>query len=273
MLASLPDLSGMLSLAAIDSFSTAPWADWCRDAWVLPLVLSFSYLLCVSRGGSWLAGRPPSPSRGPLLAWNVLLAAFSAAGAAVLLPALVADVRALGVAELLCPASGVAGAHFARGARAAVMLAFMLSKVPELFDTAFLIARGRPVTLLHAWHHASVLTYCWLAYGARSNSGVFFAAMNFVVHAVMYFYFALQAAGARPRWGGAVTRLQIAQMVAGCALVAASAWLQLAHGRVCEDPRVLAAAALIYSSYLVLFVQFFVAKKAAAGAATAAKDE
>jgi hypothetical protein len=259
-------------MSFLTAFETGPWADWCSHAWALPVAAAVAYLLCVSRGSSWLAGRPPFSLAGLLLLWNVTLAAFSVAGAAVMLPGLIADVRALGVAELLCPASGVAGAHFARGARAAVMLAFMFSKLPELADTAFLIARGKPVTLLHAWHHASVMVYCWLAYGARSNSGVFFAAMNFCVHGLMYFYFALQAAGARPRWGGVVTRLQIAQMVAGCALVAASAWLQLARGRTCEDPRVLAAAALIYASYLVLFVQFFLAKKDKSGA-VAAKNE
>jgi hypothetical protein len=264
-------------IAALDDFSTAPWAAWCSRAWPLPLALAAAYLLGVSRGGRGsLAGGAPLSCQGALLAWNVLLTVFSAAGAAALLPALVADVRMLGVAELLCPASGEAGVHFARGTRGAVMLAFMLSKVPELADTAFLIARGRPITLLHSWHHASVMVYCWLAYGARSNSGIFFAAMNFCVHMLMYAYFALQAAGARPRWGAAVTRLQIAQMVAGCALVAASAWLQLARGRTCEDPRILAAAALIYLSYLVLFVRFFAAKKLATAAApgdATAKDE
>jgi len=115
----------------------------------------------------------------------------------------------------------------------------MLSKIPELADTGFLIARGRPVGLLHWFHHATVLLYCWFAYSARSSSGLFFCAMNYLVHSVMYAYFAAVAAGYKPSWGAHVTRLQIAQMVAGVAIVASSAWLQLALGRSCEEPVVL----------------------------------
>lgn len=164
------------------------------------------------------------------------------------------------------------GSRFATGARGLAMLAFMLSKVPELLDTAFLIARGKPVGFLHWFHHFSVLSYCWLAYARLSSSGFFFASMNFAVHALMYSYYALQAAGARPRWGAVVTRVQIAQMIAGCAIVGASAWLQLAHRRACEDPAVLAAAAAIYASYLALFVRFFFSKHAAVRGAGAEDD-
>ena len=237
--------------AAVGAFRSAPWAAWCAERWPIPFAVAAAYLAFVAVGARWLVicgcgGRALSLQR-PLVLWNVLLTAFSFAGLAAMAPGFLADIAALGPAELLCPASGVAGAHFAAGARGLAMLLFMLSKLPELVDTFFLVARGRPVSFLHAFHHASVMIYCWLAYGKSSNSGLLFATMNYLVHSLMYLYFTLQAAGLKPTWGAHVTRLQIAQMVAGVLIVASSAWLQLARGRTCEDPAVLAGAAFIYS--------------------------
>ena len=254
-------------LALADGFESAPWAAWCASRLDVPLALSVVYVLAVVGVGSrWLSmcgcsGRPLLLAT-PLLLWNILLAVFSFVGLAVLAPALASDLFAFGAEATLCPSAQ--GARFAFGARGLAMLAFMLSKVPELVDTAFLIARGKPVGFLHWFHHFSVLSYCWFAYSRLSSSGLFFASMNYGVHSLMYLYYALQAAGLRPRWGAVVTRVQIAQMIAGCAIVGTSAWLQLARGRACEDPTVLTAAAAIYASYLTLFVQFFFSKQAAA---------
>lgn len=248
------------------AFRTTPWASWCRAHWPVPVLVAAAYLLAVLVGGRWLrlcgcGGRPLSLAA-PLLAWNVLLAGFSLAGLGAIAPPFLRDLAALGPAELLCPRSGIAGEHIERGARGVALLLFMLSKIPELADTGFLIARGRPVGLLHWFHHATVLLYCWFAYSARSSSGLFFCAMNYLVHSVMYAYFAAVAAGYKPSWGAHVTRLQIAQMVAGVAIVASSAWLQLALGRSCEEPVVLAAAAAMYCAYLALFVRFYMNRSA-----------
>lgn len=262
-------------LALANGFDSAPWAAWCAERLEVPLILSVVYVFAVVVVGSrWLQvcgcrGRPLSLAT-PLLLWNMLLAVFSFFGFAVIFPELVHDIRTLGALGTLCPAAR--GSLFGSGARGVVMLAFMLSKVPELLDTAFLIARGKPVGFLHWFHHFSVLSYCWFAYARLSSNGFYFATMNYAVHALMYTYYALQAAGARPTWGAIVTRVQIAQMIAGCVIVGASAWLQLVHGRACEDPTVLAAAAAIYTSYLALFVRFFFAKMSSARASAGAVD-
>ena len=38
---------------------------------------------------------------------------------------------------------------------------FVLSKVPELGDTMFVVLRKQPLIFLHWYHHATVLVYCW----------------------------------------------------------------------------------------------------------------
>lgn len=40
---------------------------------------------------------------------------------------------------------------------------FGWSKLVELGDTLFLVAKKRPLTALHLWHHASVYVYTWRA--------------------------------------------------------------------------------------------------------------
>ncbi|EME26326.1 GNS1/SUR4 membrane family protein [Galdieria sulphuraria] len=59
---------------------------------------------------------------------------------------------------------------------------FHLSKFYELLDTFILICRGKQLTFLHVWHHASVLleTWAWVRFGLTFASLVW--------NALQYFY-------------------------------------------------------------------------------------
>jgi hypothetical protein len=71
---------------------------------------------------------------------------------------------------------------------------------PELFDTAFIVLRKKPLIFLHWYHHITVLLYCWHAYAVRASSGLYFIAMNYSVHAIMYFYYFAMAVNIWPKW-------------------------------------------------------------------------
>jgi elongation of very long chain fatty acids protein 6 len=239
---------------AMDSFDVMPYMAFAAAHPHIPALAAAAYLALVLLGPAAMAGRPALHLRGPLLAWNALLCAFSLAGSAVMVRHVAHTLAARPLAATLCgPLS------YARGAPALWLTLFMASKLPELLDTVFLVLRKRPVSFLHAYHHASVMLYCWHAFALQSHLGLYFTAMNYIVHAVMYFYYALTSAGCAPPWGTAVTLLQISQMLAGCALCAYS-W---AVG--CEARGALAAGAALYASYLVLFVQFFLARPSKGG--------
>ena len=80
-----------------------------------------------------------------------------------------------------------------------------------------------------------MLLYCWNSYVTESSAGLWFAAMNYSVHAVMYMYFYLQIAFSPKdkkakksvlmtlvsRFAPFITVMQISQMFCGTAIVLA----------------------------------------------------
>jgi hypothetical protein len=132
---------------------------------------------------------------------------------------------------------------------------FVLSKVPELLDTVFIVARKKPLIFLHWYHHIATLAYCWISWGHQIPYGSGFAFMNTIVHTFMYAYYAASACGARfPKpIRVSITALQIFQMVAGVAI-------NVTVLRVCSHPDYrtnLFVALGMYASYFFLFAQFF----------------
>mmetsp|Transcript_9622 Transcript_9622/g.8040 ORF Transcript_9622/g.8040 Transcript_9622/m.8040 type:complete len:102 (+) Transcript_9622:287-592(+) len=84
--------------------------------------------------------------------------------------------------------------------------------------------------------------------------------MNYMVHSVMYFYYFLSSVGHKPRWGLTVTIMQIAQMLMGMFVVAVHYYSLKTVPRCDGATEDLLAAFLMYSAYLILFVQFFIGR-------------
>lgn len=156
--------------------------------------------------------------------------------------------------------------HWGNGPTGLWVMLFIFSKVPELIDTVFIVLRKKPLIFLHWYHHVTVLLFCWSAYSTRAGSGLYFVAMNYTVHALMYGYYALQALHLCPKSFPAylITLSQIAQMLIGT-FVCVSAWyfvLRQKEDKDCvachNDRQNLIAGALMYGSYLYLFCEFAV---------------
>ena len=174
-----------------------------------------------------------------LSAWNLLLAVFSAVGFVRTMPHLVFYGWRYGFYASVC---APAETSFGQGAAGLWTMLFIFSKVPELVDTAFLILTKKRVDFLHWYHHFTVLLYCWHSYATRSSAGLYFVAMNYGVHAIMYLYYFLTSCGFRPWWARAVTTLQISQMFVGmfvCVSVAYFKWLVRRRGgaKLWAEPR------------------------------------
>ena len=236
-------------------FDSEPYVKFTVNRPEIPLVTVAIYLVFVF-GVPRVLSKPLALT--PLVAlWNLLLTAFSIVGASHTVPALVLSLMENGWRHSLCSPS-----HLWTGRVSLWVTLFIFSKFPELLDTVFLVLQKKKVIFLHWFHHVTVLLYCWQAYMYSVSTGLWFCAMNFSVHSIMYLYYFLTTM----RWCRSVTKavaplitfLQTAQMVVGMTVTAAGAYYQRMDPTSCDvDPTNSALGLAMYFCYFVLFAKLF----------------
>ena len=161
-----------------------------------------------------MANRPAFDLRGPLTVWSMFLAMFSIMGAVRTLPEFMHTLYTHGFYHSLCIPS------FIENDRVSGFWTwmFVLSKVPELGDTIFIVLRKQKLIFLHWYHHITVLIYCWYSFSQYTAPARWFVVMNFMVHSIMYTYYAFRALRYRvPKIiAMVITSLQLVQMIIGC---------------------------------------------------------
>ncbi|XP_023334075.1 elongation of very long chain fatty acids protein 6 [Eurytemora carolleeae] len=197
------------------------------------------YMLLIFGGQAYMANRPGFELRGLLTAWNIMLAVFSIMGASrnVHLYLMFVQNRVCGFWTWM----------------------FVLSKVPELGDTVFIVFRKQQLIFLHWYHHVTVLLYAWYSYTEYTAPARWFIVMNYIVHSIMYSYYACKALRVRvPRCiAMLITSLQLLQMVIGCT-VNFLAFQYKQNGVECGvSDNNLKLSLIMYTSYFVLFARFF----------------
>jgi len=235
-------------------------------ATVLPSLTVCVYLVAIFAGKRYMRDRKPWQWRNQLAVWNFCLSIFSFWGMIRLLPPIIHYIKTLSLYENIC---GDAYGRFVAGTSGVWIQFFTLSKFPELIDTFFIIIHKKPLMFLHYYHHISVLLYVWhAAYGLTNPVSPVFAAMNYGVHAMMYGYYFLMAINMKPKWMNPmyITAAQILQMIAGIVATAVGIHFFIVNRLAVRNGMEstctlngtsLVAATLMYGSYLILFVQFF----------------
>jgi elongation of very long chain fatty acids protein 6 len=163
------------------------WARWMTDNWRISIASSLAYILLVFSGKYYMQSRPKYELRPLLIAWNIVLAVFSITGTVRVWPDFLRTLFQHGVVYSVCNNS------YAYGITGFWSLMFVLSKLPELVDTLFIVLRKQELIFLHWYHHATVLVYCWYSYKDLAASGRWFMSMNYLVHGLMYSYYAFKA--------------------------------------------------------------------------------
>ena len=193
--------------------------------------------------------------------WNLGLSLFSHWGMARTVPQLLYYLNNWTLKEAICTPPTLSFGHGACGLWAQ---AFIVSKIPELFDTMFLALKGVNLDLLQWYHHSTVLAFCWHSYVNESAYGLWFIAMNYTVHAIMYMYFALMNyklfTGFLKTVAPLLTFMQISQMVVGTFVVFKAIMLKREDPSCAIEDSNLVFGGIIYFSYLCLFVQFAINK-------------
>ncbi|OQR86335.1 elongation of very long chain fatty acids protein [Achlya hypogyna] len=250
-----PALAPLYPFAFENDFVLSWQPSFCADSMQAAIGLCALYCVLCYAGRHWMATRAPYDLKTALAGWNLLLATFSFCGAVRTVPFLLDSIYQRGWYQSIC---SEATDHYGNGPTGLWVALFIFSKVPELVDTFFIVVRKKPLIFLHWYHHITVLMFCWHAFAVRSASGLYFVAMNYSVHAIMYFYYFLTAVGYRPRWALMVTAVQLSQMVVGVAVCTMSVFY-IHRGDSCHvDHANLKWGILMYSSYLVLFLKFFI---------------
>lgn len=239
------------------SFNSDRAVDFATNNWPLAFGLVTGYVAFIFGAKHYMKDREAFDLRLPLAFWNALLSIFSFIGMCRTVPYLLGMIIKMPFEQTIC---GDPTAEWAHSTTGFWVCLFIYSKIPELVDTIFIVLRKKPLIFLHWYHHVTVLLFCWSAYSTRASSGLYFVAMNYTVHALMYGYYCLQALNVCPKSFPAylITLSQIAQMFIGT-FVCCSAWYYALNGHTCHNDRSnLIAGGLMYASYLYLFCDFAV---------------
>jgi len=215
------------------------------------------YLLAIYLGQRVMLHRKAFELDGALTAWNFAFSLFSLIATIKLVPELIWSLNNLGFVGSYCfnaeyytnPSTGFWG------------WLFVMSKAPELFDTAFLVLRKKPVIFMHWYHHAMTFLYAQITYSEKQAWCRWSLALNLTVHSIMYFYFAIRAMKySTPRWVAKfVTTIQLVQFVVSCYIFGHLFIIKTTNSVpdcACSW-NVLSIGGVMYLSYLYLFADFF----------------
>ena len=148
---------------------------------------------------------------------------------------------------------------------AKVIYIFYVSKLYEYLDTYIMLLKGnlKQVSFLHVYHHLSISLIWWaIAYSAPGGDAWYSAALNSLVHVVMYMYYYLMGkSSADPTfrkkylwWGKYLTSFQMTQFVS---MLAQGVYTYLYS----DYPKWISKFLVVYMmTLLVLFLNFFVGK-------------
>ena len=230
--------------------------EWAQQHWMLSVYAGGVYVLLVHAGKWWMSDKLPWSLRKPLVMWNTGLAVFSVLGTITLLPSMTTALWEEGIAYSVCQrvVIGTSSPHHNLWS-----FLFVLFKMVELGDTAFVILRKTPLNFLHWYHHITVMMYCWTNYYSRPGVANWFILLNFIVHSVMYTYYAIRACGYRLPSSimQVITALQMSQFLIGMFANSLAYRLQAAGEDCVLTQQVFYFGLAMYGSYFVLFSNFF----------------
>ncbi|XP_063772773.1 very long chain fatty acid elongase 5 isoform X2 [Pseudophryne corroboree] len=208
------------------------------DNYIPTFISTFLYLFIVWIGPKYMQNRQPVSCRGILVVYNTGLTLLSL----YMFYELVTGVWE-GSYNFFCQDTHSGGDADMKIVR--VLWWYYFSKLIEFMDTFFFILRknNHQMTVLHVYHHASMLNIWWFVMNwVPCGHSYFGATLNSFIHVLMYSYYGLSAIPSlRPYlwWKKYITQCQLTQFVltmtqTSCAMVWRCAfpmgWLYFQNG-------------------------------------------
>ncbi|CEP21679.1 ELO2 [Cyberlindnera jadinii] len=145
-----------------------------------------------------------------------------------------------------------------------------LTKYLEFVDTLFLVVKRKKIIFLHSYHHGATALLCYTQLTGKTSISWVPISLNLGVHVVMYWYYFLAARGIRVWWKQWITNFQIIQFILDLTFIYYASFIKLKHDWGlfgCSETQCIDcvgttlatwAGVAIISSYLVLFVLFYI---------------
>ncbi|ORY55505.1 GNS1/SUR4 family protein [Pseudomassariella vexata] len=219
------------------------------------------YVIVIFGGRELMRNRQPLKLNGLFKIHNLFLTLLSGGLLVLFIDQLVPQIWKHGLYENICGSNG-----WTRPLETLYYLNY-ITKYIELIDTVFLMVKKKPLTFLHTYHHPATALLCYTQLVGHTPVSWVPITLNLAVHVVMYWYYFQSACGVKVGWKQWITRLQITQFVLDLGFVYFACWDYwagtyhpwLPHlGRCRGEPVAAATGCLILTSYLVLFVMFYI---------------
>eukprot|EP00127_Corallochytrium_limacisporum_P001042 Clim_evm5s35 gene=Clim_evmTU5s35 len=240
-------IKGYMNATGADGFDR--WLD--GNEWMF-VVSAIVYVPVIFGVQQYMKDKKAFDLRWTAVAWSAFLSLFSLFGALRTVPYLLSTWYHHGFLTTVTSIEYVQDPSVALW-----VFLFCLSKFPEYVDTYLIVLRRKPLIFLHWYHHIATSLYCLWSWKAKTSTGLWFSTMNYVVHTIMYAYYAAAGAGIRSVsvFKTTITTLQIAQMFMG--IYVTYAWYSSGS---CPEEHVLNlwVCMAMYASYAVLFSNFFI---------------
>ncbi|KAM7073248.1 very long chain fatty acid elongase 3 isoform 1-T1 [Molossus nigricans] len=221
--------------------------------WAASFPIALIYLLFIFVGHNYMKARKGFSLQGPLFLWSFCLAIFSILGALRTWSLMGILIRRYSLKHTVCYSNliNTSVVNFWSSL-------FVLSKIIEFGDTAFIILRKRPLIFVHWYHHSTVLVFTSFGFKSRLATGGWFMTMNYGVHSLMYTYYALKAAKVMPpMWfPRLITTLQILQMFMGINVTILTYIWKQEQGCQTTTEQIFWSS-VVYMTYFILFSHFF----------------
>ena len=241
-------------------YDAKPGVNFAANHMSLPVIIVCFYLMFIYSFSKYM-NRPfikPFQLKMALIYWNASLSLFSFIGSITTTFGLLNIINnSESITETICMDPSTS---WGTGWNGLWVQLFIFSKIPELGDTFFIIARKRPLLFLHWYHHVTVLLYCWHSFATGAPQALYFVAMNYSVHTVMYGYYCLMCLKMKPKWLPPIiiTFAQISQMIVGTTIQLLSSYYYIYPNNIsCNlNGNNIFWGALMYASYFGLFTNF-----------------
>jgi len=249
------DHTEFFRILTAEKFPEEDAKQWVDQHFYLTFQVSTLYVLFVFGTKFLMRNRRPFDLFVPLNAWNLFLAVFSIMGIVNLTPEFFDTLFNSGFQNSYCKVQ-----NFTAGKNGYWVWLFIVSKMFELVDTVFLVLRKRPLMFLHWYHHVLTMIYAFYSYPMSPGFNRWGIYLNYSVHAFMYSYYFLRSMKISVPGFVAkfITTSQIAQFVISVTILIHLGFLIFAKRIECDfDHRVFAFAVFMDTTYLILFVNFF----------------